>query len=100
MKKTRDLIIEGNVRIRALLRDALSEYKNLEIAGSVAQGDLAMKKIPETHPDLVFLDVNLPEDDSLETLERIRQCDSDLPVVMLVTWTGTATGGVTLGCWL
>jgi len=59
---------------------------NLELEGfqvlAASRGEEALKKVTEDMPDLVILDVMMPEMDGLETLRRIREV-STVPVVIL-----------------
>ena len=43
----------------------------------------AVERIRTTPPDILFLDINMPELDGLEALDQIRQFNEDLPVVIL-----------------
>lgn len=58
----------------------------------------ATKKILEANPDLVILDINLPEKDGLEVCTEIREVSS-LPVIMLTakTWEGDKIAGFDVG---
>ena len=88
MQKTRVFIVDGDVRSRHFLRNALTSSGNVEIAGSVPNGDMALKKIPMASPDIVFLETEPPNEDAIKTLINIRNSDSDLPVIMLTSKTG------------
>jgi DNA-binding NtrC family response regulator len=46
-------------------------------------GNDALKIVKEQTPQIVFLDINMPGIDGIETLRRIRHIDSELPVVMI-----------------
>ena len=50
---------------------------------TVTNGDDAFELVKENHFDIVFLDENMPGVSGLETLSRIKQLDSSLPVVMI-----------------
>ncbi|MEW6008560.1 MAG: response regulator [Candidatus Omnitrophota bacterium] len=50
---------------------------------TVFNGQDALKIIKVQAPHIVFLDINMPVMDGIETLKRIRQIDSELPVVMI-----------------
>ncbi len=66
------------------LTQLLSEYLNGQgFTVRVAEnGRLGLRAIFERHPDIVLLDVTMPEKDGWETLQRIREV-SDKPVIML-----------------
>jgi len=81
------LIVDDAVVIRKLVTDALSADPDLEIVGSAANGRIALQKIPQVNPDVVTLDVEMPEMDGLETLRQLRPDYPKLPVIMFSTLT-------------
>jgi two-component system chemotaxis response regulator CheB len=83
MHKKRILIVDDSVVIRRSLANALARNSDLEIVGSASNGRIALLKIPLLHPDVVTLDVEMPEMDGLETLAEIRRLYPQLPVIML-----------------
>jgi len=85
--KIRVLIVDDAVVIRKLVTDALSADPDLEIVGSAANGRIALQKIPQVNPDVVTLDVEMPEMDGLETLRQLRPDYPKLPVIMFSTLT-------------
>jgi len=50
---------------------------------TASNGTDALKIIKEQAPQIVFLDINMPDMDGIETLRKIRQIDSELPVIMI-----------------
>lgn len=70
--KLRTLIVEDEPEARRTLRDYLDEAPWIEIVGECADGRDAAASIDRLTPDLVILDVHLPELSGLEVLERIR----------------------------
>ena len=81
--KIRALIVDdeplGRERIRSLLRaDA-----EVEIAGEAANGRAAVASIKKLKPDLIFLDVQMPEMDGFEVLESLDA--EEMPAVIFVT---------------
>jgi two-component system chemotaxis response regulator CheB len=70
-----------------MLSDALSADPQLEVVGAAANGKIALARIPQVNPDIVILDVEMPELDGLETLRRLRQTHRFLPVIMFSTLT-------------
>ena len=63
------------------MRLLLSEEADLEIAGECEDGIAAVAQIPAAKPDLLFLDVQMPEMDGFEVLRRVER----LPVVIFTT---------------
>ena len=57
---------------RALLRDLLGDVEWIECVGEAADGRSAIAAIDELKPDIVFLDIEMPELSGLEVLRRIQ----------------------------
>jgi two-component system chemotaxis response regulator CheB len=85
--KIRILLVDDSAVIRRLLTDTLSSDPTLEIADTAANGRIALTKLPTVKPDLVILDVEMPEMDGLETLTEIRKRQPRLPVIMFSSLT-------------
>ena len=83
MRKIRVLIVDDSVVARRLLADALSSDPAVEVADIAATGRVALAKIPYCNPDLVTLDVDMPELSGLETLAALRKEYPHLPVIMV-----------------
>ena len=77
----RVLIVEDEPLARATLREYLSREVDVEIVGEAADGAAAVKAIRRLSPDLLFLDVHLPELSGLEVLEQVHPC----PAVVFTT---------------
>ncbi len=87
MPKTRVLITDDSVVIRRLISNCLAEDPDIEVAGTAANGQIALAKIEQLSPDLVTLDIEMAEMDGLETLAAIRKQRPKLPVIMFSTLT-------------
>ncbi len=87
MDKIRVLIVDDSAIIRRLLTDALAADPMIEVVGIAANGKIALAKIAQLKPDLVTLDIEMPEMDGLETLSEIRKVNKSLPVIMFSTLT-------------
>ncbi|MEZ6235771.1 MAG: chemotaxis protein CheB, partial [Phycisphaerales bacterium] len=87
MPKIRVLIVDDAVVVRKILTDTLSTDPDIEVS-TAANGKIALQKIPQVNPDVVTLDVEMPEMDGLETLREIRKTYPKLPVIMFSTLTG------------
>ncbi|KAM3091776.1 response regulator [Phormidesmis sp. 146-12] len=60
-----------------------------EVVGVAATGRIAIAKIPQVNPDVVILDIEMPDMNGLETLAEIRRSYPNLPVIMFSTQTHT-----------
>lgn len=87
MRKIRVLIVDDSTVIRRLLSDALATDPAIEIAGIAANGKIALAKIPQLAPDIITLDMEMPEMDGLTTLVELRKLYPKLPVIMFSTLT-------------
>jgi two-component system LytT family response regulator len=81
--KIRALIIDDEPLARRRLRSLLERDREIEIAGESAGGREAVRLIRDRQPDLLFLDVQMPEIDGFEVLERAGV--EKMPLVIFVT---------------
>jgi two-component system chemotaxis response regulator CheB len=83
----RILVVDDSVVIRKLLTATLANVPGMEVVATAALGKIALAKIPQVQPDIVILDVEMPEMDGIETLKLIRKDAPRLPVIMFSTKT-------------
>ncbi len=81
--KTRVLIVDDEPLARKRIRTMLSSDSDIEIVGDCANGRDAIQAIKDLSPDLVFLDVQMPEIDGFAVLEAIDS--EEMPLVIFVT---------------
>lgn len=70
-KKLRILIVDDTALYRRAVADALSGLGNLEVIGTAANGRIALAKLEGFQPDLMTLDIEMPELNGIEVLEAI-----------------------------
>lgn len=87
MAKIRVLIVDDSVAVRHIVSGVLTADPDLEVAGTAANGRIALAKIPQVNPDVITLDVEMPEMDGLDALAAIRRSYPHLPVIMFSTLT-------------
>jgi two-component system chemotaxis response regulator CheB len=66
------LIVDDSVVFRTQIASALSAAPGIEIAGTAANGRIALQKLTQIPVDLITLDMEMPEMDGMETLKAIR----------------------------
>lgn len=79
----RILVVDDHLIVREGLRWLLGQDEEVEIAGEAATADEAMRTIPDVGPDVVLLDLHLPDRSGLEVLREVRDRFPDVPVVIL-----------------
>ena len=81
MKEFRTLIIDDERLAREELKSLLKEFNEIEIVGEAQNGEEGIQKVKELNPDLIFLDVSMPEMTGFEMLKHLE----NIPNVVFVT---------------
>ncbi|HSF26408.1 MAG TPA: chemotaxis response regulator protein-glutamate methylesterase [Actinomycetes bacterium] len=81
------LVVDDSVVVRRLVTTALEEDPAIRVIGTASNGRLALAKIDQLAPDIVTLDVEMPELDGVATLRALRVDHPRLPVIMFSTVT-------------
>lgn len=90
MARIRVLVVDDSVVVRRIVTDVLTADPDIEVVGTAANGRLALAKLTQLAPDLVTLDIEMPELDGLATLVELRKTHPRLPVIMFSTLTERA----------
>jgi len=77
--KTKLLIVDDSRIFRGAIEESLAGEQDIEVIGSVWNGVKAIEFIRSTPPDLVTLDVEMPDMDGLETLKQIQKINASNP---------------------
>ncbi len=81
--KIRTLIVDDEPLGRERIRTLLSDDPEIEVVGECSDGQQAITAIEQSHPDLVYLDVQMPEMDGFAVLGAI--AGERMPAVIFVT---------------
>ena len=79
--KLRVLIVDDAIFMRKMISDILVE-NGMEIAGEADTGAKAVEKYAELRPDLVTMDIIMPEMNGIDAVRKIMESDSQAKVVM------------------
>jgi two-component system LytT family response regulator len=83
VRKIKTIIVDDEPHARRLIRTLLEGEADFEIAAECGDGAQAIEAIEKLEPDLVFLDVQMPEIDGFAVIDALD--DERLPVVVFVT---------------
>lgn len=86
--RIRVLLVDDHAVVREGIEAVLSRQTDMQVVGSVASGREALAAVEDSKPDVVMLDVRMPEMDGLAVLESLRARHPRLKVVMLSGKTG------------
>jgi DNA-binding NarL/FixJ family response regulator len=86
MTPLRVLVADDHPLMLAAVRRALDATNDFEIVGEVSVGSHVMPAVNELRPDVVLLDVRMPELDGISCLQRLRRQDPELAVVILSSY--------------
>ncbi|MDQ2888350.1 MAG: LuxR C-terminal-related transcriptional regulator [Chloroflexota bacterium] len=81
----RVLVVDGQAVTRAGLHRLLESYAGLQVVGQAADGVQAVSETLELGPQVVLMDAQLPNGQSLEALRQIKQLNLDTRVLLLST---------------
>ena len=79
--------MDDSVVVRRIVAEILSQDPDMEVVGVAANGKIALAKIDQVNPDIITLDIEMPELDGLETLKELRNRGVAIPVIMFSTLT-------------
>jgi two-component system chemotaxis response regulator CheB len=76
------LIVDDAVVVRKALSDALSDDPDLEVVGTASNGRIALGKLQTLCPDVILLDIEMPEMNGLEAIPEIRKLRPLIPIII------------------
>jgi two-component system chemotaxis response regulator CheB len=81
-QKVKVLVVDDAAVFRQSVSSALSADPEIQVVGTAHNGKFALQKIEQLRPDVVTLDVEMPEMDGIETLKNIKAKYPDIGVIM------------------
>jgi two-component system chemotaxis response regulator CheB len=86
-EKIRVMVVDDSVVIRRLVTHSLEQEPRIEVVGAASNGKLGLERIPQWKPDLVTLDIEMPEMGGIAMLHQIRLTYPAMLVVMFSSLT-------------
>lgn len=86
-KILRILVVDDTIVYRKAVSDILAEIPGVEVVGIAHNGKIAMSKIATLQPDLLTLDIEMPEMNGLEVLAELQKSQRGIGAIMLSTLT-------------
>ncbi len=80
------LIVDDNILFRKLLRESLQSQSPSLIISEARDGEEALRMVLTDHPDLIFMDIRLPNGNGLELTRLIKDLNIGIKVVILTSY--------------
>lgn len=90
-KKIKVLVVDDTIVYRKAVSDVLQEIPGVEVVGVAHNGKIALSKVRTLKPDLLTLDIEMPEMNGIEVLEHLHKEAPNVSAIMVSTL--TAEGG-------
>jgi two-component system, chemotaxis family, protein-glutamate methylesterase/glutaminase len=96
MNPIRVLVVDDSIVVRKIVTDVLSQDPGIEVVGTAVNGKLAVGKVEQLKPDLVTMDIEMPEMNGIQAVAAIRALAgsggagkplSRVPIIMFSTLT-------------
>ena len=90
-EKIKLLIVDDSAIIRQAIQKHLMDF-DIEVVGTAEDGKIALEVFRETKPDIVTLDITMPEVDGLTVLEEMLKIDINVKVMVVTALSDKSTG--------
>ncbi|MDQ8184786.1 chemotaxis response regulator protein-glutamate methylesterase [Pelagicoccus sp. SDUM812002] len=87
MKKIRVLVVDDTAVMRKIVSEVVDRDPEMETAGVAANGRIALQRVNQVSPDLITLDMEMPEMGGIEMVRELRKTHPRIPVIMLSSLT-------------
>ncbi|MDT8977711.1 response regulator transcription factor [Paenibacillus sp. chi10] len=80
------LIVDDHLVVREGLKFMIETNDNFQVVGEAANGVETLRLLESLTPDVILMDLNMPQMSGLETMKELKERNFDIPVVILTTY--------------
>ncbi|MCR6513602.1 MAG: protein-glutamate methylesterase/protein-glutamine glutaminase [Clostridium sp.] len=81
--KIKVAVVDDSAFMRKLISEIIESDESFEVVAKLRNGNELIKRIDELNPDVVTLDLEMPELDGIDTLKELKRKNIDVPVMMI-----------------
>jgi two-component system chemotaxis response regulator CheB len=81
------MVVDDSVVVRKIVTDVLSADPGIDVVGTAVNGKVALGKLEALRPDLITMDIEMPEMNGIDAVRAIRAARSRVPIIMFSTLT-------------
>jgi DNA-binding NarL/FixJ family response regulator len=90
VNKIRVFVAEDHETVRHGLKLVIGAQPDMEVVGEAATGRTAAARIPQVHPDVVLMDISMPDMNGLQATQALREQNPTVPIVALTRYSDEA----------
>src|SRR6201999_221482 len=76
------LAVDDSVVFRKIVSEIVASDPDLQLAGTAPNGSIALQKVNQVNPDVITLDLEMPEIDGFDVLRRVKQTHPHIRVIV------------------
>ena len=84
MAEIKVLVVDDHDLVRMGIRHMLDDHPDMHVIGDASDGEMALDMVRELAPDVVLLDVNMPNIGGVEVTKRLRQHNNAVKIIAIV----------------
>jgi len=84
MEKLKAIVVDDTIVYRKIVGDVLKEIPGVDVVATANNGKIALSKIASLKPDLITLDIEMPEVSGIEVLQALKE-QADPPIVVMLS---------------